>query len=193
MNTTRFDLRLLGLIALIGAPAMFIETLRHVRNGPEDTLTYFLYGAFSFGWLCALLGLRQLEATGTGKWGRGLLTFAVVTATLAIGQTFMDLLHVPTGNPLYVVTDLAWPITMLLTFVISVTTLFARRLPVWGRLVLLYASFSLPLTIVFSVLHLQLPFDTFGPHTATGWGLWGILLMVLGQRGRAASPSALTA
>ncbi len=193
MNAPKLDLRLLGLTTAICAPAMFIETLRHVRNGPEDVLSHVLYGLFSFGWLCALLGLRQLRAAGAGKFGRGLVTVAVVTGTLAIGQTFMDLLHVPRSQPLYMVTDLAWPVTMLLTFIISIAALFARTLPAWGRAVLLFCSMSLPVGAGLAALHVQLPFDTFGPHTAIGWALWGVMLVVLGQRRAVERPSVLAA
>lgn len=188
-----FDLRLLGFAALVCAPAMFVETLRHARNGPEDGLSHLLYGLFSFGWLCALLGLRQLRAAGDGRFGRVLLTVAPITAILAIGQSVMDQFGVPSTNPFYLVTDLAWPFTMLLTFVISVAALFARRLPAWGRAVMLYASFSLPATILLGVLKVQLPFDTFGPHTATGWALWGLMLIVLGRRPAGAPVPAATA
>ncbi len=189
MNRT---LRLLGIITLICAPALHLEAARHgfqrVANENTDVVGAILYGLFSVGWLAGMVGLRQLSATGRGVVGRAVVTLPIATIGLALGQTLMDLLHVPTGNPLYAITDLAWPLSMVLTFVVGVAALLARTLPLWGRLVLAFCGLSLPVTIVLGVLHVELPGDLFGWHTTLGWALWGLLLIASSARDRAAQP-----
>lgn len=173
--------RWLGIIAMIGAPAMLIEGARHsfakVANEQTDPVGALLYGLFSIGWLAAMLGLRRLQATGRGLAGRLLITIPLFTITLAIGQSLMDLLKVPTSSPLYLVTDLAWPLSMVLTFMVSVAVLLARGLPGWHRWVPLLCGISLPFTLTLMLLGGQeLPGWVFGLHTALGWGLLGYVV-----------------
>ncbi|BDP43971.1 hypothetical protein DAETH_39400 (plasmid) [Deinococcus aetherius] len=176
-------LRVLGLAALLGSPAMLIEVYRHglqrVANEDTDPLGALLYGLFSVGWLCAMIGLRHLHAAGYGKVGRALMNVVVVTVTLAIGQSVMDLLRVPTSHPLYMVTDLAWPLSMVLTFAVSVAALFARVLPLWGRLVLVFCGISLPINILVMVLTGDMIGGaSFAWHTFLGWAGLGLVLLL---------------
>lgn len=190
-------LRTLGLVTLLTAPAMTVEAARHgfqkVANENTDPLGALLYGLFSVGWLCGVLGLRHLRATGTGRAGRWLLNVLTVTVTLAILQTVMDLLKVPTGNPLYMVTDLSWPLSMLLTLVVGVAAIFARQLKGWTRFVPLFMGAFIPIMVLQGALGLNLP-HLFDAHTILAWGLLGLTL--IGAATRAQAPTtdpALTA
>lgn len=178
-------LRLLGLVTLLTAPAMTIEAARHgfqqVPNEQTDPLGALLYGLFSLGWLCGVLGLRHLHATGRGKAGRGLLHLLAVTVTLAILQTVMDLFKVPTANPLYMVTDLAWPLSMLLTLIVGVAAVFARQLRGWTRFVPLFMGAFIPVMVLQGALGVEVPF-LFEAHTILAWGLLGLTLITAAPR-----------
>ncbi|MBB6096738.1 hypothetical protein HNR42_000150 [Deinobacterium chartae] len=168
----------LGIIALVCSPAMLIEGLRHnlkpVPNELTDPTGALLYAAFSIGWLCSMIGLRRLRAAGDGQAGRYLLDLTLASITLAILQTPMDLLKLPTSHPLYLVTDLAWPASMLLTFVVSVAALFARALPGWTRFVPMLCGISVPLTLLLTLLlGRELPGLLMLLHTAVAWALLG--------------------
>ena len=177
------SLRVLGLAALLGSPAMLIEVYRHglekVSNENTDPVGAVLYAAFSIGWLCAMVGLRELRAAGRGKAASLLMNVILVTVTLACLQSVMDLLKVPTTHPLYLVTDIAWPLSMVLTFVVSVAALFARVLPVWGRGVLVFCGISLPINILAMVLSGEmLGGAAFAWHTFLGWAGLGLVLLL---------------
>lgn len=184
-------LRTLGLATLLTAPAMTVEAARHgfqqVANENTDPLGALLYGLFSVGWLCGVLGLRHLRATGTGKTGRWLLTALCVTVTLAVLQSGMDLLKVPTGNSLYMVTDLAWPLSMLLTLVVGVATVFARQLGGWTRFVPLFMGAFIPIMVIQGALGLNLPY-LFEAHTILAWGLLGVSLITAAPRANVRTP-----
>lgn len=141
---------------MITAPAMLVEVARNsfqkVANADTDPTGAILYGLFSVGWLAAMWGLRRLRATGDSRFGRAIVTLPLITITLAIGQTFMDLFNVSTESPFYLMTDLAWPLSMVLTFVVSVTILFAPVLKGWHRFVPLFCGVSLPVAMVLMVL-----------------------------------------
>lgn len=178
------SLRVLGLTALLGSPAMLIEVYRHglakVANENTDPVGALLYAAFSVGWLCAMIGLRRLRAAGPGWAGRLLMNAALVTVTLAILQSVMDLLRIPTTHPLYLVTDIAWPLSMVLTFAVSVAALFARVLPMWGRLILVFCGISLPVNLLAMVLSGEmLGAAAFAWHTFLGWAGLGLILLLV--------------
>ncbi|MBB6018187.1 hypothetical protein ACFP9V_26140 [Deinococcus radiopugnans] len=182
MNAT--TLRTLGLVTLLTAPAMTIEAARHgfqkVANENTDPIGALLYGLFSVGWLCGVLGLRWLRATGTGQAGRWLLNVLSVTVTLAILQSAMDLLRVPTGNALYMVTDLAWPLSMVLTLVVGVAAIVSRQLSGWRRFVPLFMGAFLPLMVIQQALGAEVPY-LFDAHTILAWGLLGVTLITAGH------------
>ncbi|WP_350241117.1 hypothetical protein [Deinococcus sonorensis] len=173
-------LKTLGFITLLTSPAMTLEAARHgfhkVANENTDPVGALLYGLFSVGWLCGVLGLRYLRATGTGKAARWLLNVLAITVTLAVLQSIMDLLKVPTGHPIYMVTDLAWPLSMLLTLIVGIAAVFARQLPGWTRLVPLFMGAFIPIMVVQGALGLDLPY-LFDAHTVLAWSLLGITLL----------------
>lgn len=182
------NVRTLGLLTMLCAPTMLIDGFRHgmqrTLNGENDLLGNLLYMAFAVGWWCAMLGLKRLQATGRGKLGRFIVTLPLVTIFLAILQSPLDILHFDMGSPLYMVTDLAWPLSMVLTFVVSVAVLFARQLPLPHRLAPLFCGISLPVGFAYMAFaRLQdMPIAEFGWHTAIGWFLLGLSLVTARPR-----------
>lgn len=95
---------------------------------------------------------KRLHAAGHGKFGRFIVTLPLVTVALATLRTPLDLLHFDRESPLYMVSDLTWPLSMLLTLTVGAAALFARVLPLPQRLVPLFCGLALPLTIGYTVL-----------------------------------------
>ncbi|MDP9765690.1 hypothetical protein [Deinococcus enclensis] len=186
------NVRTLGLFTMLFAPAMLIDGYRHgmqrTLNGENDLTGDLLTLSFAVGWWCAVLGLKRLQATGTGRLGRIIVTVPLVTIAFAVLQEILDMLQFNMQHPLYVMSDLAWPLSMLLTFVVSVAVLFARVLPMPHRLAPLVCGISLPVGIgymVFARLE-DMPLAEFGWHTAIGWFLLGLALVTADSRqGRA--------
>ena len=182
------NVRTLGIITMLGAPAMLINAFRHnfarVLNGQDDVVGNLTYVVFAVGWFCAMLGLRELRATGTGRLGRLIVTLPLVTIALAALQGPLDILNVDRDSPLYMVTDLTWPLSMLLTFVVSVAVLIARVLPLPHRLAPLVCGISLPVGLAYMILARleDLPQAEFAWHTAIGWFLLGLSLILARPR-----------
>ena len=183
------NVRTLGLITMLCAPALLIDALRHgmrrTLNGENDLTGNLLTMAFAVGWWCAMLGLKRLHATGRGRLGRTIVTLPLVTIAFAVLQEGLDILHVDMQHPLYIASDLAWPLSMLLTFVVSVAVLFARELPLLHRFAPLFCGISLPVGfayMAFAKLE-DMPMAQFGWHTAIGWFLLGLVLLAAQPRG----------
>ncbi len=178
------NVRTLGFITMLCAPAMLIDALRHhmqrTPNGADDVLGNLLYTVFAIGWFCAMLGLRQLGATGRGRLGRAVILLPLITIPLAALQGPLDIAHFDMKSPIYMVTDLAWPLSMLLTFVVSVAVLFARQLPLLHRFAPLFCGVSLPVGLAYMAFARieDLPLAEFAWHTAVGWLLLGLILVL---------------
>lgn len=191
-------LRAFGLVTLLTASTMTIEAARHgfatVDNRDTDVLGAVLYGLFSSGWWCALLVLYRLRATGTSRIARALLIAPLCTVVLAFLQTPADIFGLDQRSVPYMIVDLAWPLSMLLTFVASVAAVFARRLPSFARFVPLIAGSSVPLALLLSAFGLAVPTWVGDVHVVVGWVLLGTLpFLVEAPREAEGAPRAVAA
>lgn len=144
--------RTLGTIAMICAPAMLIEAL--IPNGANMPIVVgtasmvFMAGAFA-----SLLGLWRAKATGTSWWGRGVLGLQLLLVTLAF---FFGLFEatalLPETSPVFMVTNIAWPVSMLTWNLVSITAAVVGRLPGAKRFALLPTGLALPITIVLGMV-----------------------------------------
>jgi hypothetical protein len=166
--------RLLGIIAMICAPAMLVGQL--LQEGQEDALISGIASmVFMAGWICSNTAMRRRRATGTGKWGRGVLVVQLVGLVLA----FLFGLFEATGvldreSTIFNITDVAWPLSMLWIVVVGVTVIVAKRLSGWRRFVPLLCPCWLPIVLVTSVVL----GDMLGG--LIGFGIAAVLWMLLG-------------
>src|SRR5918994_343993 len=127
------DNRVLGAIAMICAPAM----LGFLLGGEDNALiTGIASMVFMAGWICSNVGMQRMRATGTGTWGRAVLLIQLVGLVLAFIFGFFEAMALlDENNIIFVVTDLAWPLSMLWMLVVGVTVIVAKRLSGWQRFV----------------------------------------------------------
>lgn len=144
--------RTLGTIAMICAPAMLVEGL--IPGSADMPLVVgtasmvFMAGAFA-----SLLGLWRAGATGQNWWGRGVLGLQLLLVTLAFCfGLFEATALVPEENPLFIVTDMAWPLSMLTMNLVGITAAVVGRLPGWQRFALLPCGLALPTTILMGAI-----------------------------------------
>lgn len=174
--------RTLGTIAMICAPAMLIEGL--LLRGEEDALITGLASmVFMAGWICSNIGMWRMRATGTGRWGRAVLLVQLVGLVLAFLFGFFE----ATGlfgedNVIFIVTDVAWPLSMVWMLVVGVTVIVAKRLSGWRRFVPVLCPLWLPLAILGT-----LAFGDTGGLIGVGfaavlWALLGYIVRDSGER-----------
>lgn len=139
------DNRVLGTIAIICAPALLIEGL--LLGGQENAvITGIASMVFMAGWICSNIGMQRMRATGTGTWGRAVLLIQLVGLVLAFIFGFIEATALlDENNIVWVVTDAAWPLSMLWMLVVGITVIRAKRLSGWQRLVPVLCPFWLPL------------------------------------------------
>jgi hypothetical protein len=106
---------------------------------------------FQLGLLALLAVMWATAATGTGRWGRGILAAEVVAVVLAIGWTLPYMVDANRANSgLLVVLDVFWPLSMAGLIVVGILVARARRWPAPTRYLPLAASLLIPVDIAIS-------------------------------------------
>jgi hypothetical protein len=172
MNT-----RLLGTLGMLGSPMLLVEGLLYrFQQRDTDQLIAVLGLLFVGGWICSVLGLRTLKATGTGVLGKAVLVVQLIGLALAGLWAIIHIVNPnpDTGNILYAVADAAWPLSVIFMIVVGIATLIAKRLPGWQRLTPLLCGLALPVAILAGmVAGEQAGAVAFGIYTAVAWMLLG--------------------
>lgn len=142
-----------GAALAVGSTAWAVCALIAGPIDEGDNSRLELAGSFAFqlGILGLIAALWVTHATGTGRWGRAVLSVQTVLVLLAIGWTVPHLFE-PNMNDegIIVALDAAWPLSMLWLIVVGATVARARRWPGSMRWAPLVASLWFPVTILAS-------------------------------------------
>lgn len=172
--------RLLGLYALIGAPFLFIDFLSMsygVNRSVLDGLYSFLYIS---GWLCSIIGLWQIKATGENRWGRIVLIIQLIFLVLADISNIMLLLQVNLSGTLYFVLDFFWPVSNVWMLATGITIITAKKLQGWHRFIPLIVGCWFPFCMLISLALGKMSLTTMylgGAYSAIAWTLLAILVL----------------
>jgi hypothetical protein len=167
--------RVLGLIGMIASPFLFLSFAANgFSNGDSNKLGAVLGLVFAIGWFCNILGLQMLGAAGRRLPARILLGVALVGVSLAMAFQVFEFFTPGSTSLLYTITDIAWPLSMLLLLITGIVMIFARVFEGWLRFTPLIAALWLPgATICFMLFNPMVGQVVPGLHTALGWFLIG--------------------
>ncbi|MPR36831.1 hypothetical protein [Salmonirosea aquatica] len=171
--------KILGTLALLGAPFLCLNTYLNVSASGGYTTTP-LSGFFDLlyvtGWLCSIIGLKQIGAAGTDRLGRIILPTILVTLVLANIYNFYEIILPDHGTLLYHALDLFWPLSNLVMIGVGIAVIRAKRLQGWKRYVPLACGLWLPFTmLVWS--NVPLGFHLTNVHTALAWTLLALVVL----------------
>jgi hypothetical protein len=181
--------RVLGTIGMICAPAMLVGGLLQVQqeNAPIEGIASMV---FMLGWISSNTGMWRIRATGTGKWGRGVLLIQLVGLVLAFAFGFFEATGL-LGRESFVfnVTDAAWPLSMLWMIVVGITAIVAKRLSGWQRFVPLLCPLWLLIAMVISMAFGGTAGSIVGfGYAAVLWALLGYVVVRTESRRPAPTP-----
>ncbi len=149
--------RTLGTIGMLGAPFLCIDLIFHSGKANGEAYTHTsLGGIFSLlyitAWMCSIIGLWRLQATGKNKSGKTLLVIILITLTLANGWNVYEIIDPQANTPLYALLDMFWPISNLVMFIVGIAVIVARKLTGWKRFVPLLVGLWFPISICLFLL-----------------------------------------
>jgi hypothetical protein len=140
--------RTLGTIAMICSPALFIEGLLTLEN-PNHIIVGIASAVFMLGWICTNLAMQQMQAAGTGNGGRWILRVQLVGLVLAMLFGVIEAAALlPEDNLIFVITDMAWPLSMVFMIVVGIAVIRANRWAGWQRFSPILCAAWLPIALL---------------------------------------------
>lgn len=144
--------RTLGMLGMFGAPTLLAAGLMTL-NAENGVIIGTGSMLFMGGALASLFGLWRIAATGTNWWGRGVLGLQMVLVFLAFLFGFFEATDlVPDTNPLFIITNIVWPLSMLTMNLVGITAAVVGRLSGWRRFALLPCGLAFPTITGLSII-----------------------------------------
>lgn len=144
--------RTLGMIGMLGAPALLVAGLLTL-SAENAVIIGTGIMLFMGSALASLFGLWRIAATGTNWWGRGVLGLQMVLVFLAFLFGFFEATAlVSDTHPLFIITNIVWPLSMLTMNLVGITAAVVGQLRGWRRFALLPCGLAFPIITGFSIL-----------------------------------------
>jgi hypothetical protein len=187
------SIRALGIIGMIGSPALLIEKLLstytyqgEIQNSRFVGLLGIIY---IIGWACSLIGLRRLKVLGKNVTGRILFFMQFAGVSLAVTQSVMEIANPNPTDPnlLFQIADAAWPLSHLFMIVVGIYVLASGVWKGWRSVTPLLCGLALPTFFALAALGARnIGGYVFGLATT-------ITFMLLGNAVRTSAPNGLNA
>lgn len=172
--------KLLGSLALFGAPWLFIGTYLEQRM-PDLSDSWFtgVWGIlFISGWFCSVIGLKNLNATGKSSFGKILLIVLLVTLTIANISNVIQIIVEKNKPSYFMLFDIFWPLSNIIMLIVGAVVITSKRLKGWKRYVPLLTGLWFPLAMLSSFIDLGFVSFFFGGiYSAIAWSLLAIVII----------------
>lgn len=167
--------RILGLIGMLTSPMLLLGLLAGA-DSPASRVAAALGLVFVLGWMCSMLGLRLLRATGSSVLSKTVFIIQMCGLLLAASQQVQDLIYANPNNDsfFYRMADAAWPLSVLFMLVVGILTVKAKVLKGWRKFAPLVCGLALPvLFLATGLAGMKVGGLVFGMHTTVAWMLLG--------------------
>jgi hypothetical protein len=167
----------LGIVAMVCSPFLFIEMLSDHKLGLRNTSAAGIADLiYMIGWICSILGLIKLQATGNKRWGRRLLRLNLIFLGVACIWNIWTAIDPTNTSMLYRVLDFFWPASNLLLLATGIVILVQKKLTGFSRWAPFLAGSWLGFAIIFGTIagpRNDLSFYAIGAYSAISWFLLG--------------------
>ena len=176
----RISNKLLGIFALIGAPWLFLGGILE-EEYPQLKETWFtgLWGLlYISGFICSVIGLQRMHATGAGRFGKGILWVLMACLVLANISNIIQL-FVERNKPAYFFyIDIFWPLSNVILLFTGITVIIVKGLDGWKRYLPLAMGLWLPMALASQQLgNTAISFVVGGLYSAVAWSMLAIVVM----------------
>jgi hypothetical protein len=136
---------------------LFIDYCIHGNNGGGDqfehtSLSGILSIVYISAWMCSMVGLANIKATGTSKAAKTWLIIPLITLSIANIWNIWEVIEPGTNTFLYHLLDMFWPISNIFMFFFGMKVIVARQLDGCKRYVPLMVGLWLPFTILLNAI-----------------------------------------
>jgi len=174
MNT-----RTLGFIAMLGSPFLAIDMFSNgiFERYQPSTMSSIFSLVYMTGWVCSIVALYKMKATGTRRLGRSVLVVQLLFLTLGEIWNIYSIIKPFETSMLFRILDLFWPISNCFMFFTGLTVLMAKRLSGWRRYIPFVVGLWFPTCLVLTRLLFGSSEATLyitALYSATAWLLLGL-------------------
>jgi hypothetical protein len=174
--------RLLGKIALMGAPCLCIGSIV-VYSFPAMAGGWFygVYGSmYITGWMCTMELLRRAKATGNNTFGKTILWVILGSLFLANASNVYAFFAPNNRSTLMVILDSFWPISNLLLLIVGITVIVSKGIRGWGRFVPLIAGCWFPFAMATKIWPSSMHFVFYivATYSAIAWILLALVAII---------------
>jgi predicted neutral ceramidase superfamily lipid hydrolase len=170
--------RVLGIIAMAASPFLFVELFATQKGNTSNSGIYDLL--YMAGWVCTIIGLLRLQATGEERNSKFVLYLQLVL--LGIANIWNGWTIVDPGNKsmLYFILDFSWPLSNVCLLVVGIVVAKKAVLTGWKRYTVLIAG----LWLLFTFLTMLVFGNTTtaviisGGYSAIAWFFMGYMISI---------------
>ena len=180
----------LGIIAMIGAPFLFLEMSTGnfgLANTPAPGLCDLMY---MIGWLCSIIGVRRQHAAGDNKHAKRLMNLNIIFLCFACVWNIWEAIDPTNSTILYRILDAFWPASNMLLLITGIMIAIKGKLTGFSRYTPLIAGFWLVFACLFGMIAGRSPisFYVIGGYTIVAWFLLGWSVYKSGNKEAVVSP-----
>jgi hypothetical protein len=107
----------LALVAMAASPFFFFELLVNKSNTSLSGVCDLIYMT---GWMCTIISLLRMNATGFNNKNKIILYVQLGTLTVAQIWNVWTIADPQNGNPLYFILDFFWPISNITLLIVGI-------------------------------------------------------------------------
>jgi len=129
------------------------------------------------GWLLSILALRQMHANAK-KTVKTIFILQIIFLTLAEISNIWIIVEPGSGNSLYLILDLFWPVSNGFMLITGLTILISGKIKGWQRFIPLFIGLWLPFSIAMwtSLGKTQVTVTCVGIYSAIAWSLLALVV-----------------
>ena len=172
--------QLLGILALIGSPWLFIGTyLEQKMPHLSDSWFTGVWGIlFISGWICAAIALKRLKSTGSSSFGKVILLVLLLSLSVANVSNAIQIIVERDKPPYFIFFDLFWPLSNVIMLIVGITIIAVKGLPGWKRYIPLVTGIWFPLAMLSTLIDNKfLSFFFGGIYSALAWALLALVIL----------------
>ena len=140
----------LGLVAMAASPFLFFELLLNDKG--NTSLSGVCDLIYMTGWVCTIVALLRINATGPLKKNKTILYVQLGTLTVAQIWNVWTIADPQNTNPVYAIMDFSWPISNITLLIVGIVVAMKGVLSGRKRFAVMIAGLWLPFTIITSLL-----------------------------------------
>jgi len=171
MNT-----RALGIVGALSSPFLLIGLISNgfIANASSQfsSVCNLIYMT---GWMCSIIALWTMQATGKNGWGKAILVIQLVLLAVANSSNVYEILYPSGYTHFYQIAETFWPISNAFMIVTGIAVASTEAFKGWKRFVVLIAGLWVYIfvAIIFITTRTAAVLISAGVYSAIAWFLLG--------------------